>query len=47
MGGVGGCVGWYEPARDLAIGFTTPRVTLSSRWDALDDAIDAVIDATS
>lgn len=39
MGGVGGCVGWYERAPGLAIGFTTPRVGPSERLDPLDEAL--------
>lgn len=38
MGGVGGCVGWHQRARDISVGFTTPRVGPSERLDPLDDA---------
>ena len=39
MGGVGGCVGWYESALDLAIGFTSARVLGMEHTDPLDDAV--------
>lgn len=39
MGGVGGCVGWYEPALDLALGIATPVVGPMERLDPIDDAI--------
>ena len=40
MGGIGGCVGWYGPALDLAIGVTTPVVGSLERLEPLRDAID-------
>lgn len=39
MGGVGGCVGWYDPVLGLAIGITTPIVGPLDRLDPIDDAI--------
>lgn len=39
MGGIGGCVGWYGPELDLAIGVTTPVVGTLERLDPLQDAI--------
>lgn len=42
MGGVGGCVGWYEQALDLSIGFTAPRMLSMEHTDPLDEAIEAL-----
>jgi CubicO group peptidase (beta-lactamase class C family) len=41
MGGVGGCVGWYERGPGLALGFTTPRVGSMDRLDPLDAVLEA------
>lgn len=42
MGGVGGCVGWYDAAQGLSIGYATPRVGPFGRLDPLDEAVAAL-----
>lgn len=39
MGGIGGCVGWYGPELDLALGVTTPAVGSLERLAPLQEAI--------
>ena len=39
MGGIGGCVGWYDQRLDLSVGFTTSTVGPLDRLDPLDEAL--------
>lgn len=43
MGGVGGCVGWYESALAMAVGVTSARTLLAQDPDPLDDAVAALV----